>query len=138
MKSTEPVSNLLPSVIDPVSSYSYKTHKCEHCGLGFKTVANLRHHILAGSSSQFSCSECNEVFFSRKGMKQHFGKVHSKVRKSRCGVCKKRFRNKYALRLHFKQVHEESTRVRCLECNSEFYNAFSMRRHFENTHKLNN
>lgn len=138
MKQSDIKTKSLPSVICPVSAFTYKTHKCKHCNLGFKTITDLRKHIFIQVNTEHTCSECGQVFESRKGMKQHFGKIHSKIRPSRCAICTKRFRNKYALKLHVKQVHEESTRVVCSECNIVFYNTYSMKRHFEHSHEKSN
>ena len=128
-------THTLPSVICPISAVTYKTHRCKHCELGFKTITDLRKHSFIQGSIDHICSECGEVFESIKGMKQHFGKLHSKVRPSRCAVCSKRFRNKYALKIHVKQVHEESSRVVCSNCNIVFFNIYSMKRHLQHCHE---
>lgn len=107
----------------------YKTHRCEKCGIGFREVAELRKHQFVDDRDCEICPCCNQYFSSAKGMKQHFGKIHSKYRPSRCVTCKKRFRNKYALKFHVKQVHEQSTRESCPHCHVEMYNSYSVKRH---------
>ncbi|CAG9317445.1 unnamed protein product [Blepharisma stoltei] len=81
---------------------------------------------------EFFCKECNIEFKSRKGMRQHMGKVHdTKYKHSRCSICKKKFRNKYAVKFHWKQVHEKSTRAKCEKCGRVFYNKYLLINHSE-------
>ena len=120
----------LPPPVKPKNSYhKYKTYRCQTCGLGFQNVFDLRMHLLVDIEGSVICDECNQIFSTLKGMKQHYGKIHAKNRPSRCSVCKKRFRNKYALKFHFKQVHEQSTRQICTGCKIEVYNSYSLKRH---------
>lgn len=80
--------------------------------------------------TDFFCNECDIEFKSKKGMRQHMGKVHdTKYKHSRCKVCKKKFRNKYAVRFHSKQVHEKSTRAECSKCGRVFYNKYLLIKH---------
>jgi hypothetical protein len=121
---------VLPSPVIPKYSYhKYKTYRCLSCSLGFQNIFDLRMHQLVDSEESVICDECNQIFSTAKGMKQHYGKIHAKSRPSRCSACKKRFRNKYALKFHFKQVHEQSTRQICAGCNIEVYNSYSLKRH---------
>jgi rubredoxin len=127
-----PAEGLLPSPIFFKYSYDkYKTFRCDECGIGFKEANDLRKHNLITVEHQISCPICSFVFSTEKGMKQHFGKLHSKNRPSRCLTCKKRFRNKYALRFHVKQVHEQATRETCSNCNRTMYNQYSLNRHLK-------
>lgn len=136
-----PIENLtqtLPSVICPINAFTYRTHKCQHCNLGFKFINDLRNHLFIKTDNDRICPECGQYFISSQGMKKHFGKVHSKIRLSKCNICTKGFKNKYALKLHVQQVHEESTRVVCTECNIEYYNTYSLMRHYKGKHQKYN
>ncbi|OMJ83916.1 hypothetical protein SteCoe_15076 [Stentor coeruleus] len=130
MSESPDIAQLLPSPILFKYSYEkYKTFRCEKCGIGFKEINDLRMHLLTEVEERSICPVCKHIFSTAKGMKQHFGKLHSKQRPSRCAVCKKRFRNKYALKFHFKQVHEQSTRETCEKCHRAMYNMYSLNRH---------
>lgn len=123
---------LLPPPVFVKSSYEkYRTFQCTHCTLGFKFVNDLRNHQLTTFQHKATCPICNHVFSTVKGMKQHYGKLHSCHRPSRCTECRKRFRNKYALKFHIKQVHEKSTREECPKCLKFMYNNYSLKRHMK-------
>ena len=129
MKKTNQSDIILPSILQPIISNSYKRHKCKHCQLGFRHFFDLRSHLLAGSTEKAICPVCKQIFSSTKGMNQHYGKMHGKNKPSRCSICKKRYRNKYALKLHYSQVHTNLTRVTCSYCLKEYYNKYSLIRH---------
>ena len=123
---------LLPAPCFFEYSYEkYKTFKCNLCGLGFKIANDLRIHQQSTFEEKTNCLTCNQVFSTVKGMKQHYGKVHSKNRPSRCIACRKRFRNKYALKFHVLQVHDKTTREDCPHCHRSMYNNYSLNRHLK-------
>lgn len=81
--------------------------------------------------NQYSCQNCNRIFKSSKGLKQHQGKVHAnKVRNSTCEFCNKKFYHKHALKFHVDQVHLKVTRKDCLVCGRSFYNKYSLQEHY--------
>mmetsp|Transcript_1807 Transcript_1807/g.3926 ORF Transcript_1807/g.3926 Transcript_1807/m.3926 type:complete len:148 (-) Transcript_1807:2021-2464(-) len=81
-----------------------------------------------------TCKQCQRVFVSMKGMKQHLAKVHdSQVKPTKCTDCGKSFKDKYAVKFHMKQVHA-STRVMCPICLKEVYNKYMLQKHFKNKH----
>lgn len=125
-------NSLIPSAVHLVSSeFKYKTHKCSKCGLGFKNITDLRLHMFSGQKESKICSGCNQIFSSVKGMRQHYGKIHAKLKPARCHICKKRYRNKYALKFHIEQVHDKSARESCPLCQVEMYNNYSVQRHLK-------
>ena len=128
-----PISDqLLPSPLKiKCSLEKYRTFQCKFCGLGFKEINDLRNHLITTFEKTSICPTCNNVFSTVKGMKQHYGKLHSSHRPARCSQCKKRYRNKYALKFHIKQVHEQSTREECPNCFHSFYNDYSLKRHLK-------
>lgn len=122
----------LPSPIFPIGSiFKYKTHKCLKCGIGFKKVTDLRKHLFSSTKESRICSVCNQVFSCDKGMKQHYGKMHAKLKPARCNLCKKRYRNKYALKFHIQQVHEKLAQESCPKCGLVMYNSYSVQRHLK-------
>ena len=137
MNPTENLTQTLPSVIYPKNAFTYRTHKCQRCNLGFKCINDLRNHLFTKADDDHICPECGQYFESKTGMKKHFGKLHSKIRTSKCNICTKGFSNKYALKLHVQQFHEESSRVTCPECNIEYYNIYSLMRHYKDKHNKN-
>ena len=67
-----------------------------------------------GASIQFSdiadadyiCPECRETFKNKRGVRQHFGKIHDRRFKyKKCQECGAKFKTKYALRTHQMRVH---------------------------------
>jgi uncharacterized Zn-finger protein len=81
------------------------------------------------------CPECNQLFVSLKGMRQHMAKTHVELeRKASCPMCDKMFRHKYAVNFHIKQVHIKSTRVSCPYCHKEIYNKYMLNKHCRNHH----
>ena len=122
---------LPPPIIIKCSYEKYRTFQCNLCGIGFKEINDLRNHLLTTYEQSSTCPGCGNVFSTVKGMKQHYGKLHSSHRPSRCSECRKRFRNKYALKFHIKQVHERSTREECPKCFRFLYNNYSLKRHLK-------
>ena len=103
--------------------------KCPQCKLCFNDTNSLNLHLFFEKQAGFQCSKCLKTYTSEKGMKQHYGKKHEKLRPSRCRICTKRFRNKYALKFHVLQVHEKKSREKCEFCFKIYYNKYSLNRH---------
>ena len=133
---SENIRLLPPPVFIKCSYEKYRSFHCNSCGLGFKEVNDLRNHLLTTSLEKAICPICSHVFSTVKGMKQHYGKLHSSHRPSRCAACRKRFRNKYALKFHVKQVHEQSTREQCPNCLRFMYNQYSLNRHLKKCREI--
>ena len=120
----------LPSPIFlDVNPTSKTKAKCPCCLLYFNDTLSLNLHCFLNVPAGFQCSKCFKAYTSEKGMKQHYGKKHEKLRPSRCKICAKRFRNKYALKFHIIQVHEKLSREKCSLCSKFYYNKFSLNRH---------
>ena len=119
----------LPSPVFLEADLTSKTKsKCPCCFLYFNDANSLNLHSLSIEAG-FQCSKCFKTYTSEKGMKQHYGKKHEKLRPSRCRICTKRFRNKYALKFHVLQVHEKVSRQKCELCSKFYYNKYSLNRH---------
>ena len=132
MSERSEVESSIPSPIYLIcSDKKYKTHKCSECGLCFRNITDLRLHMFSGQKESQICPGCNQIFSSVKGMKQHFGKMHAKLKPARCHICKKRYRNKYALKFHIQQVHDKIARESCPICLVEMYNSYSVQRHLK-------
>jgi DNA-directed RNA polymerase subunit M/transcription elongation factor TFIIS len=84
-----------------------------------------------------TCPECQQLFVSFKGMRQHMAKTHAELqRTASCPVCGNMFRHKYAVNFHVKQVHSKATRVQCPFCNKEIYNKYVLKKHTRNYHSV--
>src|SRR5574343_873280 len=103
--------------------------QCVHCDLIFASEVELSVH-LSPNKEIFHCPQCSSKFFTIKGMKQHYGKKHSKVRPYKCQICCKKFRNIYAARIHKEQVHYQSSRLSCSHCGKSVFNTYSLSRHY--------
>lgn len=87
--------------------------------------------VAQSQKKDFHCPNCEGIFSTVKGLKQHIGKKHDKQNKySKCPQCSKKFKNKYAVRFHVKQVHDKATRVQCADCGTEYYNKYMLKDHF--------
>lgn len=84
------------------------------------------------SISSRQCSECNQMFVSHKGMKQHMAKAHMNLNKqTKCPLCFKAYKHRFAVRFHIKQVHDKATRVECPQCKKMLYNKYILTKHME-------
>lgn len=109
--------------------------QCVHCDLIFSSEVELSIH-LSPDKEIVRCPECSSRFFTIKGMKQHYGKKHSKVRPYKCQICCKKFRNIYAARIHKEQVHYQSSRLSCSHCGKSVFNNYSLARHYKVCKKM--
>lgn len=101
---------------------------CGACGIVFVLEKDLLEHN-PKVTKDFRCPLCLINFQTFKGMRQHYGKKHAKLRPFRCNICYKRFRNLYASRIHKQQVHLHKARQNCLHCGKSVYNRYSLKRH---------
>lgn len=102
--------------------------KCDSCGMVFALEQDLEMHN-ARMTKDIHCPLCSIKFVTYKGMRQHYGKRHAKIRPYRCNICYKRFRNVYASRIHKQQVHLHKARQDCMYCGKSVYNKYSLSRH---------
>lgn len=111
-------------------SFQFEQSKAEKFDCETTKQDSKKDSDLLFTERKFVCEECGNTYKSKKGLKQHIGKVHLKKNKpSKCQTCGKRFKHKYALKFHVKQVHEEATRVNCERCGKTVYNKYAMARH---------
>jgi hypothetical protein len=110
--------------------------QCDHCKIIFSSQVELQIHLFP-SKEIISCSQCPSKFLTVKGMRQHFGKKHAKVRPYKCGICFKKFRNIYAARIHKDQVHYQASRLSCEFCGKSVFNKYSLTRHLNVCNKVN-
>jgi len=66
---------ILKGLTSPVRKY-----RCDHCGLFYSTVGNLRIHIKdkhdLDASSEQVCSLCGQTFMNRSSLRSHTWKYH--------------------------------------------------------------
>ncbi len=96
-----------------------RVHRCDQCGLGFRTISLLRGHeqIHNRGPKSFSCAVCKKTFHSRHGLSHHES-VHQKP-KFMCTWCGRPFRSKHALAGHSLK-HLGLKPYKCSECQKEF------------------
>ena len=116
-----------------------KGFKCISCSLIFANKEELCLHSMKEnlpkedekSKGSISCPNCESVFSSYKGMRQHYGKIHKLNQKAKCKICNKRFKDNYAVKFHKKQVHDKSTQIKCVLCEKLSYNRYTHKAHFK-------
>jgi DNA-directed RNA polymerase subunit RPC12/RpoP len=104
--------------------------QCVHCELIFSSEVELSAHLFPDKEI-IKCPKCSSKFLTTRGMKQHFGKKHSKIRPYLCQICSKRFRSFYGARIHREQVHFKSARMNCNHCGKSVFNRYSLARHYK-------
>ena len=135
---------VLPKPVIPAlfeNAISEKRFVCGHCHLSFNLQSDLINHLTAGNPSTkyekiregvtYTCLQCNITLNSFKGLKQHFGKIHTILNTFPCEICGKLFKDKYSAKFHTENVHDASKRVTCSICKKKCFNKYSFRIHFE-------
>ena len=132
----------LSSVYAPVEveeCQSANSFVCGFCNILFSSQSDLDLHQektslqATGNSDstteELVCKLCSQEFLTFRGMRQHYGKVHSSVKRTKCKLCNKKFKDKYAVKYHRIQVHEKKTQIECYLCRKVLYNKFSFKKH---------
>ena len=139
----EPQTRKLPPPNFPEISYGLlkkKSYSCFSCSLTFTKSADLKMHIehqenpqttIARMPTLIGCPKCDYEFSTYLGMRQHYGKVHTKERKVKCRQCLNKFKNSYALKFHKRQVHDKITQIACIHCEKVLYNKYCHQAHLE-------
>mmetsp|Transcript_31262 Transcript_31262/g.54298 ORF Transcript_31262/g.54298 Transcript_31262/m.54298 type:complete len:161 (+) Transcript_31262:69-551(+) len=121
---TEELSHMLSESIDFYQQYN------EY----LQTIPKPIEKTICGEeeASAIVCMICKQQCRSRKGLKQHVAKRHTKLKRhEKCPICNKRYTHKNALKFHQKQVHEKANRVQCQVCLKDVYNKYMLSKHLE-------
>ncbi|XP_064409013.1 B-cell CLL/lymphoma 6 member B protein isoform X1 [Latimeria chalumnae] len=132
--------------ISPVPSEQAALHQCNICGLRFKRVTQLCHHVtvshpgedlpeqqsdLSDSGSDaglFSCTACKVKFSEEETLRRHHLQVHSEDKPYRCDMCHAAFRYKGNLASH-KSIHTGEKPYRCSVCGAQFNRPANLKTH---------
>ncbi|CAG9317890.1 unnamed protein product [Blepharisma stoltei] len=89
--------------------------------------ANLKNTVIR---RKILCEICGRSFKNYKGLRQHSGKLHSKIEKiHQCEICDKKFNSKFCAKYHMEQVHQDVKKVKCLQCGLTLYNKYAFKKH---------
>ncbi|XP_055314011.1 zinc finger protein 729-like [Sitodiplosis mosellana] len=115
-------------------------HICEFCAKEFKTIVELKNHILKKHSTEtkqpeakLQCDVCNG-WYPKSSLKAHKIKHNSEPQK--CNQCDKVSPNAQALEQHIRYTHNSEANFNCHLCEKSFKLPASLRDHIA-TH-LNN
>ena len=94
--------------------------KCEQCPKLFSTESLQRKHSREKHNSEkirFPCDQCEKVFASGSGLKDHIVRIHSEEMNFSCDYCNKSFKVERVLKKHIKDLHEKTfTPTPCKVC----------------------
>lgn len=96
--------------------------KCDFVGCekkSFSTPWVLSRHIERMHSSEYRCSDCDQIFESRYQVTEHKKRDHRVIS---CNICFTRFSNHQSLRRHGERFHKEAQVAThmCVPCNLQF------------------
>ncbi len=67
----------------------------------------------------YQCENCNKLYKTKDGLRQHIKIKHSTVQSLQCVKCDKYFVNKYLLKEHLYKTHPTKLHA-CTFCESSF------------------
>ncbi|XP_047542072.1 PR domain zinc finger protein 5-like isoform X8 [Vanessa atalanta] len=107
---------------------------CPVCGKSFHIVSKMWAHLkeVHVREKNFSCSLCDQKFFSRTHVQKHMIK-HLGEKIHQCEVCKKSYARKQTLRDHMR-IHNNDRRFICPVCSQAFVQNNSLRLHMKVHH----
>ncbi|PTB35590.1 uncharacterized protein TrAFT101_009368 [Trichoderma asperellum] len=100
---------------------SSKHHMCPECTGDFKTLYELREHLV---DEHDGCPECYDIFDSESDLQDHLFEEHNM-----CSICNQFFKSPSNLKYH-QLVHREKT-VKCFACYRMFVTKSAMVLHLE-------
>ncbi|XP_048003784.1 zinc finger protein 570-like [Leguminivora glycinivorella] len=108
--------------------------KCPACEKTFKNHKYLAIHkrTFHMMEKRHKCTECDKMFFSTHGLKQHM-LTHTGKRDFQCVVCSKSYGRKSTLREHMR-IHADDRRFKCEHCGIAFVQKCSWRGHMRSKH----
>jgi len=109
-------------------------YSCSFCNKLFSTRKGLSQHLRYHTEEKtFSCSLCAKSFVYLKTLKQHMQR-HTGGRPYSCNVCYKSFVGSSDLKRHYR-IHTGERPYHCSLCNKTFSRKYSLKTHLQITHK---
>ena len=104
-------------------------YTCQLCVSEFDDINQWLHHVTTiHDSRQYVCPECQRVYVSKSGLREHVYKMHKKLTRYRCETCGKGF---FVRTLYYDHVaaHNGVKRHTCSMCEMKFTNKCTLKRH---------
>lgn len=120
-----------------VHNVAMQEYNCPVCGKNFQIMSRMKVHLkqVHIREKNFSCSICDQKFFSKTHVKKHMIK-HVGDRIHQCEICMKSYARKQTLRDHMR-IHNKDKKYSCSLCNQEFVQNNSLRLHMRVHHPAN-
>lgn len=120
-----------------VHNVAMQEYNCPVCGKSFQIMSRMKVHLkqVHIKERNFSCSMCDQKFFSKTQVKKHMIK-HVGERIHQCEICMKSYARKQTLRDHMR-IHSKDKKFSCSMCSQEFVQNNSLRLHMRVHHQAN-
>lgn len=109
---------------------------CRICTSEFNSHFSLQNHFTSHKGQK--CVTCNEIFFCKKDVLQHFKKsemCNKETEKFQCELCDRTFGRLGLLKKHKVSVHSSSEgKFECIVCKKEYDRQFSLEKHLNAVH----
>ncbi|XP_034824680.1 zinc finger protein 155-like isoform X1 [Maniola hyperantus] len=109
-----------------------KKFKCQNCSELFRTMGNLRYHIMKWHSTikeTYKCEHCIGTFSSKRSIMSHMA-THTMSNQFACTICKKEFKRKCALKRHLMTHGIGAKSIQCDMCSMTFYSNTALKTHY--------
>ena len=104
-------------------------YTCQLCVSEFNDLNQWLHHVTTiHDSRQYVCPECQRLYFSKSGLRDHVYKKHRKVTRYRCETCGKGFFCRSVYHDHI-AAHAGVKRHTCSICYMKFMNKSTLKKH---------
>ncbi|CRK98104.1 CLUMA_CG011472, isoform A [Clunio marinus] len=131
---------------DENKTNSDSRYVCDKCNQRFKSVKNLRNHLLHFHQSiskrktkLFKCGACKKILSSKHALERHKSGVHLGFYKFLCDLCPATFRERKNLNDHLVKYHnqiiDERKCFKCQSCERIFQSHLSFKNHNNQCHQ---
>ncbi|CAB0032357.1 unnamed protein product [Trichogramma brassicae] len=113
--------------------------QCHLCKRKFVYQSILKRHVRSHTNERpFGCKLCEQRFFQRSHLSQHFVRCHTKGSGNRCADCEASFDTRQDFLRHYRSCHEKLEPLKhlleCDFCKKIFFDKSSLRRHIDAMH----